>query len=163
MKRGDIFQVGAGEQLYYADAIAPNGGVYALPYDPQTGRGKQVTLFKTDTEFQVLYNNQKTPPNSPEPEPLKFEEGWDYCKIGQKREEVAPYAYETRWVAQTIGSTQTVVGKSREISYEWRDGQENSVKPETAAKWRQDLVDELMAQGWQVLDGQYEGYLRCKQ
>lgn len=118
MKRGDIFKVGAGEQLYYADAIAPNGG---------------------------------------------FEEGWDYCKIGQKREEVAPYAYETRWVAQTIGSTQTIVGKSREISYEWRDGQESSVKPETAAKWRQDLVDELMDQGWQVLDGQYEGYLRRKQ
>lgn len=160
MKRGDVFKVGDGERLYYADAIAPNGSVYALPYDPETGRGRKLTIFKSDIEFQVLFNNRKTPPK---PEPLKFEAGWDYCEIIRKSEEVAPYDYETRWVAQSIDEGKAILGKSNVIRNEWRDGQESSVKPETAAEYRQNLVDELAVKGWQIMDGPRKGYLRRKQ
>lgn len=160
MKRGDVFKVGDSEQLYYADAIAPNGSIYALPYDPETGKGRKLTIFQSDVECQVLFNNRKTPPK---PEPLKFETGWDYCEIIRKSEDVAPYAYETRWVAQTIDASKATLGKSNVIGNEWRDGQKSSVMPESTAEYRQKLVDELRAKGWQVMDGPHKGYLRRKQ
>ena len=154
MKRGDVFKVGDGEQLYYADAIAPNGSVYALPYDPETGRGKKLTIFKADIEFQVLFNNRKTPPKPPKPEPLKFEDGWDYCEVIRKSEPTDPVSYQVCWFAQTIGSeSSTTLGKSSRISWDVRDGTwTGEVSDEESARLRRDLVQTLMSQGWQVIE-----------
>ena len=154
MKRGDVFQVGDGEPLYYADAIAPNGNVYALPYDRETGTGKKLTIFKSDVEFQVLFNNRITPPQPPGPEPLKFEAGWDYCEIIRKSETVAPHSSEICWVAQTIASdTSTVLGKSACLEWYARDGHyTGEVSKETSVQWRRELVTDLVGQGWHVID-----------
>lgn len=154
MKRGDVFKVGDGEQRYYADAIAPNGNVYAVPYDSETGKGRNLTIFKSDVEFQVLFNNRKTPSKPPESASLKFEAGWNYCEIIRKSEDVAPYSSETRWVAQTLAAdTITVLGKSDRLAWYARDGHyTGEVSREKSVQWRKELVNKLVEQGWHVMD-----------
>ncbi|MEM9215600.1 MAG: hypothetical protein AAGD25_14810 [Cyanobacteria bacterium P01_F01_bin.150] len=160
MKRGDVFKVGEGEQLYYADAIAPSGKVYALPYDPETGQGRKLTIFKPDMEFQVLFNNRKTPPPPPpKPEPLKLEDGWDYCEIIRKSELTDPVSSQTCWFAQTIGAEPpTILGKSEQIAWDIRDGTwTGEVSDEKSEQLRQDLINTLVDQAWQGIEEKGHG------
>ena len=158
MKRGDVFKVGDGEQLYYADAIAPNGSVYALPYDPETGRGRKLTIFKADVKFQVLFNNRKTPPKPPKPEPLKFEEGWDYCEMTARAGE----DYNLYWCAHTIGTdTTALIGKSGRILY---DPRYEKTDEQAYKVQRQTLMTQFIEQGWQVIeDKEHKVVLKRKQ
>ncbi len=154
MEKGDVFRVDEQEPLYIAEAVAPNGTVYAREFDLYKGASGEPESFQSNVQFSVLFNTRKA----------ENDEGWQYCEIRHAAEWADEWT-GTEWFEAQETSSAYEASIARTPAQHFIRGETwLDIEDDKSKKMHQNLVDKLLADGWvEVIERRMKWYtLRLK-